>query len=377
MPEPERVKAEQEQIDFTYPTLEEDSYISRLFSDIVKDNTREYRFWENNPTMYFSKQLNLTYDTNLYIKEDDRTVLNEINTFSNQIRHFSFKDLISEFVLPINNQASNLFTKNEEGEFVMVRNSMVTEKNTSLRLFNSFKQQFITKMNSLLSFYKLKSQIARSYDVNKFIESNLFTSFYSSMQEYISFKIVTLKNSRSLLAFNRNFEKFRVEVDLFNQMAKEYLTHQKDINIFDYLQLLKKNFVKNEFLSIFVNRALNQSLVTVSSIIQSIGFKHASLKLLTANLSIEYTKDDDYNYKTKNIPKILKQLVEKILAINQNYLLLKNSCVDIYSKLLENSVKLFTKMNLEHFAKRYIDIRQELIRLRNTVMGEIMYKLVS
>ena len=133
----------------------------------------------------------------------------------------------------------------------------------------------------------------------------------------------------------------------------------------------------NEFLSIFVNRALNQSLVTVSSIIQSIGFKHASLKLLTANLSIEYTKDDDYNYKTKNIPKILKQLVEKILAINQNYLLLKNSCVDIYSKLLENSVQLFTEMNLEHFAKRYVDIRQELIRLRNTVMGEIMYKLVS
>lgn len=377
MPEPEQAKAEQKQVDFTYPTLEEDRFISRLFSDIVKDNTREYRFWENNPTMYFSKQLNLSYDTNLYIKEDDRTVLNEINTFSDQIRHFSFKDLISEFVLPINNQNSNLFTKNEEGEFAMVSNSMITEKNTSLRLFNSYKQQFITKMNSLLAFYKLKSQIARSYDVNKFIESNLFTSFYSSMQEYISFKLVTLKNSRSLLAFNRNFEKFRVEVELFNQMAKEYLTHQKDINIFDYLQLLKKNFVKNEFLSIFVNRALNQSLVTVSSIIQSIGFKHASLKLLTANLSIEYTKDDDYNYKTKNIPKILKQLVEKILAINQNYLLLKNSCVDIYSKLLENSVQLFTEMNLEHFAKRYVDIRQELIRLRNTVMGEIMYKLVS
>ena len=377
MPEPEQAKAEQKQVDFTYPTLEEDRFISRLFSDIVKDNTREYRFWENNPTMYFSKPLNLSYDTNLYIKEDDRTVLNEINTFSDQIRHFSFKDLISEFVLPINNQNSNLFTKNEEGEFAMVRNSMITEKNTSLRLFNSYKQQFITKMNSLLAFYKLKSQIARSYDVNKFIESNLFTSFYSSMQEYISFKLVTLKNSRSLLAFNRNFEKFRVEVELFNQMAKEYLTHQKDINIFDYLQLLKKNFVKNEFLSIFVNRALNQSLVTVSSIIQSIGFKHASLKLLTANLSIEYTKDDDYNYKTKNIPKILKQLVEKILAINQNYLLLKNSCVDIYSKLLENSVQLFTEMNLEHFAKRYVDIRQELIRLRNTVMGEIMYKLVS
>ena len=377
MPEPEQAKAEQKQVDFTYPTLEEDRFISRLFSDIVKDNTREYRFWENNPTMYFSKPLNLSYDTNLYIKEDDRTVLNEINTFSDQIRHFSFKDLISEFVLPINNQNSNLFTKNEEGEFAMVRNSMITEKNTSLRLFNSYKQQFITKMNSLLAFYKLKSQIARSYDVNKFIESNLFTSFYSSMQEYISFKLVTLKNSRSLLAFNRNFEKFRVEVELFNQMAKEYLTHQKDINIFDYLQLLKKNFVKNEFLSIFVNRALNQSLVTVSSIIQSIGFKHASLKLLTANLSIEYTKDDDYNYKTKNIPKILKQLVEKILAINQNYLLLKNSCVDIYSKLLENSVQLFTEMNLEHFAKRYVDIRQELIHLRNTVMGEIMYKLVS
>lgn len=377
MPEPEQAKAEQKQVDFTYPTLEEDRFISRLFSDIVKDNTREYRFWENNPTMYFSKPLNLSYDTNLYVKEDDRTVLNEINTFSDQIRHFSFKDLISEFVLPINNQNSNLFTKNEEGEFAMVSNSMITEKNTSLRLFNSYKQQFITKMNSLLAFYKLKSQIARSYDVNKFIESNLFTSFYSSMQEYISFKLVTLKNSRSLLAFNRNFEKFRVEVELFNQMAKEYLTHQKDINIFDYLQLLKKNFVKNEFLSIFVNRALNQSLVTVSSIIQSIGFKHASLKLLTANLSIEYTKDDDYNYKTKNIPKILKQLVEKILAINQNYLLLKNSCVDIYSKLLENSVQLFTEMNLEHFAKRYVDIRQELIRLRNTVMGEIMYKLVS
>ena len=357
-----------------YPSKKDNRLIDILFED-TNNTKRPYKFWENNPTMYFSKPVKMKYDRNIYCRESDRRVLDEVDRYFERIKYMNFTDFVRDFVLPINDQNSSFFVK-EEGRFVSLDNE-VTEKTISLDLLNNFKRQYVNKVNKFISFYLLKSQMTRSYNTERFLESNLLNSFHSLMQEYICFKIVKLKNCKSLLEYNRSFEKFKIEVDLFCSMAEEYLQHRNQINIFDYLLLLKKNLVRNEFLNIFVDKALNQSLITVTSIIQSIGFKHAPLKLLTANLAIEYSKDEDYNYVTKNIPKIFKTLIKKVLFINQNFLLLKNSCVPLYTRLLENKINLFDSMESIHFRDKYILIKKDLIQLRDSTMEVIISKLVS
>ena len=50
---------------------------------------------------------------------------------------------------------------------------------------------------------------------------------------------------------------------------------------------------------------------TLSSmrIIENVSFKNTSLKVLNTNLGIEYTRDQNLNYVTHNVPKIYKNLI--------------------------------------------------------------------
>lgn len=49
--------------------------------------------------------------------------------------------------------------------------------------------------------------------------------------------------------------------------------------------------------------------------IENISFKNTSLSILCQNLNIDYKKDENYNYKTFNVPKILKNLITEVIGI--------------------------------------------------------------
>lgn len=353
------------------------SFIQQVLQDIDKPMI-QYKFWENSSVIYLSYPTRFTYDANSYMKSKDRRIISEVDHIYNflgvKYEAFDFVDLVKHMIPPILNQQSELFIK-KDGNFIR-RNIPVTERYISGELFKAIMKNYADSINEIQLFYSQKINIGHSLDTKRFLESNLLESFCSLMDEYIAYKAVKLQMTKSILEFIRGFKHLSKEVSAFVSMINDYRKIREKIGLFDYLILLRQNILDTEFLGIFIDNALKQSVLTVTRLIQNVAFRHASLKLITDNLNIEYYKDEAYNYITKNIPKIFKTSIDKLFLINQNYLLLKSSDRNMHALILENRIELFTEINKSHYAVQYDKIKTQLKELKNNIFKLITENMV-
>lgn len=372
--------AETKETQSTVFQLEDDDQV--FMQQVIRDIDRpalQNRFWENNPTMYLSCPTKFRYDANLYMTLKSDKVVSEVDgvgtILGRPAQRFSFEDLVRHLIPPLLNQESELLTK-VDGNFFM-RDINVTEKTVSRELFKSVVRRYMDGLNRILLFYNHKQSISLSVNTQRFLESNLLQSFCSLIDEYIAFQAVKLQSSASILEFIKTFESLLKEISSFVSLLDDYKALREKIGLFDYLILLRQNLLDNEFLSLFIDNSLKQSVLTVTRLIQNVAFKHAPLKLITDNLNIEYYKDEAYNYITKNIPKIFKCSIDKLLLINQNFLLLKGSDKAMHALILENKIELFMEVDKRHFAEQYDKIKLQLIELKDAAFRLITENMVG
>ena len=81
------------------------------------------------------------------------------------------------------------------------------------------------------------------------------------------------------------------------------------VNIIDYFEIVNQKLPKNSFFNIFLMRGFKTATLSSMRIIENVSFKNTSLKVLSTNLGIDYSRDQNLNYITHNVPKIYKNLI--------------------------------------------------------------------
>jgi len=94
------------------------------------------------------------------------------------------------------------------------------------------------------------------------------------------------------------------------------------LNLLDYFYEIFRICEEKSFEKVLLMQIFQIATISSIRIIENISFKNTSLSILSQNLNIDFTKDEDYNYKTFNVPKIFKNIIVEVLNIKQNLSLL-------------------------------------------------------
>ena len=361
---------------FSDEILKESIFVKNIINFEKKEKTN-FRFWENNSTNFKGNLIKLDHRKNILLSQENNyeIIKNLDKPYLITKNQFFIKeiDLIRELCQPFLNNSSNIVRK--KGKKFEIISEFFSCENYSFSFLTIFFNNYIKKLNNIAFFYELSKKYILKTDQKNYFVNNLLLNLFQLLESYINFKTIKLSKTRSLLLFIKSLNIFHKEINFFIKLIKKF-ENLKEINLLDYFLIFKKNLVNCDFGKILIEKGFKLATLGTMRMIENIAFKNTSLEILNKNLNIYYNKDNNFNYKTYNVPIVYKNLIKFVLSLKQNYHFLYGVDEELYQISLNFNLRLFENFDFLHLKKRFLEAKKILLEKKNNVNNIIIKRLI-
>ena len=328
--------AVEESAETGYETQKSSVFQSHLFQNL-DDSKTQFRFWENNSTVFHQKFISLSFDRNLFLTFENETkfrnYLNPGNLLNfTEKSKVSFVNLIRDLKSLFANGKSDLFEISNL-KLLVLKDSVEIEE----YLFSQVVKVVSCHVADFERYFKLRQlrlEFSETINKDKFLNTNSVSVLLGAFEDFVGYALVKMGDCQTLLELRFFLRKLFAEIRTFAIFAENFKKGENSSRLIDAISDLRKSVSKSEALHHFLEFAYEVIFTPLVRIIQGVVFKNTEIDFLLRNLNIKFTRNADFNCASQNVPSVLKPLMDDLLNIKHNYMLLENSDKELYLRNL-------------------------------------------
>lgn len=301
---------------------------SNLFKTFT-DNQIIFRHWENNSTIFHKKFLTLNFDENMFLGQSVPTkaflfIEKAILDDPNKRTTINIDSLHNELISLISQSRSRLFCLNPSTNEILMEANIEIE-GVNKRQIKNCVQTWLPKLELYEKIKNLKHSYFQNVEKHEFLNQNFMYLLLSNFEDYINYTLVELKRHRTILQIKVFLDKLFEKIQIFWSYLGPFRIGNDSALTTNLIFKFGSRFCPDEDAFQFINQSKEIFFMPLMSIVQNIVFRNGEIELLFNNLGIQVGRNENFDYSCKNVPKILKPMINCLINTKHNYMLLAKS----------------------------------------------------